>query len=56
MNTPGKTFTFRVEEGLREDLQSMAKRLDRSVGWLVREALKAYIEKYKGVYGSVDKK
>lgn len=37
----------RVPAEVMTALEARAKELDRSVGWVVREALKAYFEKEK---------
>ena len=47
MNEPmGTTLTFRVEDDLRQKLIELAKAEDRSLGWIVRTALRLYMEKY----------
>ena len=40
-----KVFSVRVTEGLRDELQQMAKEQDRSVGWLVRAAIDSYLQR-----------
>jgi predicted transcriptional regulator len=45
MKTKNEALTLRVPADLKKRLQSIAKRDDRSLGWVVRRALEAYVAK-----------
>jgi len=51
MTDPKGTFTFRVDDSVKEKLEKLAEETGRSVGWLIRAALQLLMEKY----GSSDK-
>jgi predicted transcriptional regulator len=46
MNANGKTvITFELEKALRRKAEELAKRADRSLGYICRVALRAYVSK-----------
>jgi len=44
MNAPTKVLTAHVPLGLADKVDAMAARLDRSRGWVVKQALAAWID------------
>jgi predicted transcriptional regulator len=44
MNAPTKVLTAHVPLGLADKVDAMAARLDRSRGWVVKQALAAWVD------------
>lgn len=44
MTTPTKVLTAHVPLGLAEKVEAMAARLERSRGWVVKQALAAWVD------------
>jgi predicted transcriptional regulator len=44
MNAPTKVITAHVPIGLAEKVDAMAARLDRSRGWVMKQALSAWVD------------
>lgn len=41
------SLSFRTEESTREELDQIAKSIDRNRNWLINEAIENYLELYK---------
>jgi predicted transcriptional regulator len=41
-------FDLRIDPELREAIERIAQKKDRSVAWVVRDALKRYVEQESG--------
>ncbi|MFH1332534.1 MAG: ribbon-helix-helix protein, CopG family [archaeon] len=42
-----KTLSILIDKKSIQKLKALSKKLDRSVSWLVRDAVKRYLPKYK---------
>lgn len=45
-DTPKKTFTFRIDDRMKEEMGKLAEDTGRTVGWLIRAAIMQYLERY----------
>jgi predicted transcriptional regulator len=39
-----ETFTLRIDPDLRKELQKLADKQERPVGWIIRKAIENYIK------------
>jgi hypothetical protein len=42
-----ETFTLRIDPDLRKELQKIAEKQERPIGWIVRKAIENYIKENK---------